>query len=107
MIALLNITIDENTKPGDLERIRRNMYDVLRELQLRASPVVREGIELVDGVDTPIAHKLGRRPRWVRESCIRNATSIGRIDEISRDAEYVVLRAIGYGGPITIDLQVL
>jgi len=107
MIALLNITIDEHTKPADLERVRRNLVDVARELQNRPSPTIIEGIELVDGVDAQIAHKLGRRPKWVRESCVRNATSIGRIDEISSDAEYVTLRAIGYGGPITINLQVI
>lgn len=33
MISLLTAMIDERTKPADLERTRRNMYEAIRELQ--------------------------------------------------------------------------
>ncbi|HSN26169.1 MAG TPA: hypothetical protein VLT45_07780 [Kofleriaceae bacterium] len=107
----MTITIDERTTPADAERIRRNIYDAVRELQLLPAASARriEGVELVDGKPTPIAHGLGRRA-FVTPSPPRGAAAAGRIDEI-RDgsynpAEYVVLKATGYGATITVDLEV-
>jgi hypothetical protein len=113
MISLPTIKIDERTTPLELEQIRRGIVDAVRELQSLpfASEKVIEDITLQDGVSTAIPHGLGRPARWVRESCIRGATSNGRIEEV-RDGsvdrtKYVNLRATGFGGPVVVSLRVL
>lgn len=111
MKQLLGIVIDAATKPFDLERIRRAMYDAITELQgLRSSSArILADKELADGVATPIPHGLRRRV-FVTHSPPRGATSTGRIEEV-RDgdfdpAQYVVLLATGWGATITVDLEV-
>lgn len=113
MIALQNITIDERTTPQDLNRVLRNIVDALREQQSlpTANEKLIEDITLQDGVPTAIAHGLGRPARWMKESCVRGGTANGRIEEV-RDgsvdrSKYVNLRAVGFGGPITIALRVM
>lgn len=111
MIALLRTTIDERTSPQDLERIRQNVTDALRELQQAPAARARiiRDIALADGVATPIAHGLGR-PAFVTHSPPRGATATGRIEEVrdgSHDrTKYVVLKATGFVATITIDLEV-
>jgi hypothetical protein len=70
------------------------------------------GVELADGVVTPIAHKLGRAPAWMGISLVRGAASTGRIDDTSREggndrSKFAVLTATGWGATITVDLLVL
>lgn len=112
MIALLNTRIDERTTPADLERIRRNLFDALNELQQSAfaRATTAKDIALIDGVATPIPHKLGV-PGFAIISPLRNAIGSGRIDEI-RDTQYdrslfVVLRAVGFLSTITVDVKVV
>lgn len=100
-------------RDDETEAARRDLADRIVELQ--GLPCVDlgvlENIELKDGVETPIAHGLGRRPVWVKESTVRGATATGRIVEI-RDAKYdrtkvVVLKASGHGATIYVDVAVL
>lgn len=111
MITLLDTVIDERTTPAGLDRIRRNHADAIREMQQTSGISARKikDVVLVDGVPTPIPHGLGR-PAFVTHTPPRGAAAAGRIDEIrdgSHDRnQYVVLRAIGYGGPITVDVKV-
>jgi hypothetical protein len=87
---------------------RRAWTDLLALVAIGARVI--HGIELADGVDTPVAHELGRAPLYVRESCPRGATSTGRVVEVSsadfNRAEHVVLRATGWGATITVDVLV-
>lgn len=108
MIALLGITIDERTRPQELERIRRNLVDAVRELQRQSFPrVIKADLTLADGIPTAIPHGLGRRAS-VWTSPPRGAVSTGRIEEVrdgSHDAaKYVVLKATGWGASITVDV---
>lgn len=111
MVQLQSITIDERTSPQDLERIRRNLVDALRELQqgpLAGAKFVT-GIRLEDGKETPISHGLGR-PALVFLSPPRGATANGSIIE-TRDGgpdrtKYFVLKASGWGATITVDAWV-
>lgn len=112
MTPLLEITIDERTRPGVLERIRRNVLEAIRELQrlpFAAAKVARTNIELADGVATPVPHGLGRRA-YVWTSPPRGASSSGRIEEVrdgSHDpTKYVVLKATGWGASIVVDVFV-
>ena len=72
-------------------------------------------VALEDGVETPIVHKLGKVPTWVRESCVRGASTTGRVEEVRTSttystysrSEYVILKATGWGATITVDLLVV
>ncbi len=95
------------------EAMRRSHEACIREIQdLPASSLrIVQGVELADGVATPVAHKLGRPPAWTQASVVRGAASTGRIVE-SRSgsysrAEVVLLTATGFGATVTIDLCVL
>lgn len=110
MIQLQNITIDERTTPQQLEQIRRGIVDAIRELQQKPAANVLPGITLADGVETTVAHKLGRLPMMVKPSVVRGATSAGYIVEL-RDgtvdrSKFLKLKASGYGATITLDLEV-
>lgn len=96
----------------DAERVRRAHHDAIRELQTAASaiPSTIADVSLVDGIDTPVAHAVGRRPSFVSSSVQRGGTSTGRITEV-RSGSYdrskvVVLRADGWGATITVDVMV-
>lgn len=109
MIALLNILLDDK----QLERVRRNFFDAIAELQASIFGRARviQDIRLQDGVPTTIPHQLGRPAIWMRESCIRGGNAGGRIEEI-RDgsvdrSKYIQLRATGFASPIYIDLLVV
>lgn len=100
-------------KEPDAENVRRE--HARRIVELQATPgaqlQVVTGITLEDGVETPVAHQLGRPPQWVRESCVRGASTVGLVEEV-RDgafdpAKYVVLKASGFGATITCSLAVL
>lgn len=97
------------------ERMRRQHEAAIAELQKRPGfgLTVIEGVELRDGIATPIAHNLGRRPVFVTTSCPRGPTATGRIEEVraassTHDrAKVVVLKATGMGATITVDVMVL
>lgn len=95
----------------DQERWRRNVEAQVRELQTvpAASLVVLSGVELADGIETKIAHRLGRRPVLTFPSFVRGAITTGRIDEgdSADPTKYLVLTANGWGATITIDIGVL
>ena len=112
MIQLLDIPINEDTEPEDLERFRRNLVDVIRELQrlpLAGAKVIKD-VTLYDGVAVPVAHRCGR-PVVVLTSPPRGAVTTGRIEEVrsgSHDrAQYAVLKASDWGASITVDVVVL
>ncbi len=97
---------------GDAERVRQSTADAIREMQ--AAPgvgllVVRD-VVLVDGVRTPVAHRLGRAPSWVQASLVRGGIVPGGIFEF-RDgvdlAQRVEITASGWGATVTIDLLVV
>jgi hypothetical protein len=107
MIPLLVVTLKDEL----LERVRSNFARAIAEIQ--KLPIVQtrhlNGITLLNGVPTPIAHGLGRSVR-VFVSPVRGATSTGYVEEIrdgSHDStKYVVLRANGYTTTVTVDIEV-
>ncbi len=110
VIALLTTTIDERTTPKDLERIRRNQNSAIAELQARRElRVVKWDLALPDNVPVAIAHGLGRRA-FVSVSPVRGAGANGRIEQLLDTGhdqnQYVVIRAQGFGGPVTVDVGV-
>lgn len=97
-----------------VDDVVRNHKEKLVELAGRTfvNAKVVADVELADGIETPVAHGLGRAPTYVRESCPRGALANGWIVEV-RDpsspvdrSKYVVLKASGYGATITVDVQV-
>lgn len=95
------------------ERVRRSHAECIAELQKLPSSSIEtlEGISLVDGVATPIAHRLGRKPRMIWTSPPQNATSTGRIEEIRSGSfdrtQVIVLKATDWGATILIDAAVM
>jgi hypothetical protein len=101
------------------EQARKVHEDCIRELQklvtdLQKLPAaglrIIESVELEDGVDRVINHKLGRKATFVQVSAVRGALNAGRVEEV-RGAAYnrdqvVVLNATGYGATITVDVVV-
>lgn len=94
------------------EEARRVLVEAVRELQALPSAdlTVIPNVDLANGALVPVAHKLGRPPRFVSCSTPRNATAAGYVVEV-RDgtdrARVVMLRASGYGATITVDVVVL
>lgn len=99
----------DDRKVDDVTRDHAAKINELASLPASSMKFIR-GVVLLDGVDTPIAHGLGRPPTFVQPSAPRGALATGRIDEVDAvgaDAsKYVVLRASGWGSDITITLQV-
>lgn len=94
-----------------LERVRASHHEAIRELQSAplAGGLVISGVELADGVPTPIPHRLGRAARWVSTSCVRGAATSGHIEEVRTGADrdrYVTLKAVGWGATINVDVVV-
>lgn len=112
-MANLQPPLDMRLSDQELERVRRSHAGAIRELQALPAARMRvlPNVTLEDGVDTAIAHGLGRPPLWVKESSPRGGLSTGRVEEI-RSAAYdrssiVVLRATGWGATIGCDVVVL
>ena len=110
MIQLFDIRIDEQTSPVDIDRALRNVRDAIRDLQRRSAPTLLNGIELTDGVATPVAHGQNRRVR-VFVSPVVGASTSGRIEEVLDSGhdltKFVVLKASGFGATVTVSLVVL
>lgn len=94
----------------DAERVRRNHEIQIREIQ--SVPIVGgiavTGIDLEDGVNTPVPHGFGRRAMvLLSPPQFSGSATTGRIREVrdpSFDASrYVVLRASGWSETITVD----
>lgn len=105
MKQLPNMPITAATTPDDLERVRRDMVEAIRELQL--SPLAGgkkiAGVLLADGIATPIPHGLGRRVHvFVSPS---GAVTIDEVDGTQNPATFVVLQATG--GDVVVDLIVV
>lgn len=105
-LQLISSVLSDDTA----ERVRRNHAEAIRELQLQplVGAVVSANVELQDGIETPVAHRLGRIPQWVRESCPRGAATAGYVEVIANNTydrtKYVVLKATGWGATITVDV---
>src|SRR4051812_47181094 len=102
----------------DADQVRRSHADAIRELQVAPASSMRvlRDVQLPNGVEVPIAHKLGRAPAWVKESAPRGAATTGLVRDMGSvtaagvpidRAQRIVLRADGYGATITVDVMVL
>lgn len=95
------------------EQARQEHAAAIRELQDLPAAAARviAGVELEDGVVTPVAHGLGRPPAFVQASCPRNPSTSGRIEEVRAGdhdrSRVVALEANGWGATITVDVLVL
>ena len=73
-----------------------------------AAGMVIVTVDLADGVNTTVAHKLGRPPRAVVQGLVRGAASAGIIRDLTTAArdrsKTLLLRADGYGATITVDI---
>lgn len=102
------VTVQDPATDRALREHQRAIVDLIG-LPMAGAKVLRD-VELLDGVETPIAHGQQRVPIWVQVSCPRNQTSSGRIVEIrSSDydrTQYVVLKASGCGSSIIVDVLV-
>lgn len=108
MVKPLQLKLEQD----DAERVRRSHHDAIVDLQDAPGYGARviAGVELADGVERAVSHKLGRAPIFVRESCPRGAVTTGRVEEIRTTSDrslIVVLKATGWGGTITVDVMVL
>lgn len=97
---------DDNT-----DKALRDLRDAVRELQQApaVSAVIVKNVELEDGVVTRIAHGLGRQPRFVTCSAIRESSAAGRIVEILEGVDRskaIKLVAANYAQTIYVDVKV-
>lgn len=118
---LLTAPLQLEPEDAMTKRITTSLAQGIQELQglpAMGMRVLRD-VKLEDTINTFVSHGLGRRPLWVRESCVRGAVSTGIVRDLSDGAlvglftgpvdrnRYVVLRADGYGATITVDILVL
>lgn len=92
--------------------MRRSHEEAIRTLQTvpAASLKVIGPIELADGVETHVAHGLGRAPAWVSPSAVRGPSTSGHIEELRAGVDrsrVIVLKASGYGATVTVEVAVL
>lgn len=112
MTSLKPLTLPR-VEDAELDRVSREIGRAVGELQQLPAAFldVIPNVTLRDGVDTPIAHKLGRSAKWVKESCVRGAVTAGVVTEVRSTKhdtkQYVVLRAEGFGGDVTCTVAVM
>ena len=105
-----------NTRLADpaADAARQEHATAIGELQsspLFAARVIPD-VSLRDGIETPVAHGLGRTPVFVCPSAPRDPSSTGRIEEIRTTGgaldrkRFVTLLATGWGATITVDVVV-
>lgn len=88
------------------DEARRAIVEKVAELQKLplVDAQIIEDVELANGVTTPVAHKLGRRPKFVTVSSVRGAATVGMVQEVRGGNEdpsrVVALVASGYGATI-------
>ena len=101
----------DDRKVDEVTRDHARRINELVKLPVASMKVIAD-VVLVDGIETPVAHGLGRVPTFVRESCPRGGVATGRIEEVAAPlvavdrVKYVVLKAAGWGATITVDVQV-
>jgi hypothetical protein len=102
----ISIQLDDR----DAERVRRSHEDAIVDLQGRTVIVPLGEVSLASGVETPVAHGLGRRPEQVIVGPVRNASTVGMVQEIRTGSydrtQVVVLKASGYGATVLADVSV-
>lgn len=105
----------------DAEVVRRSTAEAITELQTLpiAGAIFIPDVVLPDATDVRVSHKLGRAPRFVSESTVREVTAIasagiivdlGTEDTAGRPinrANQIVLRASGYGATIVVNVMVV
>ncbi len=103
---MLKPPVTQKLDDAKADEARRAIVEKVSELQklpLVDSQIV-EDIELANGVETQVAHKLGRRPKHVSISCVRGASTVGMVQEVrggnADPTQVVVLVASGYGATI-------
>lgn len=94
------------------ERVRRSHHEAIRETQDKRAMgmIVIKDVVLANNTRTPVAHRLGRAPSWIKESCVRGSITVGCVVELRDSADrtqVVEIAASGYGATITIDLLVV
>jgi hypothetical protein len=95
------------------ERLLRELLRQVEDLRRRPATglTVLANVELEDGVETPIAHGLGRAPALAWWSLPRGPATVGMVEEVRSDAfnreDHLVLKASGFGATITLDVGVL
>lgn len=101
----------DDPKVDEVARNHARRIDELNAHPVMATKYIAD-VALADGVETPVAHGLGRSPTYVSESCVEGAVTSGHIERVRSPAaavdasKYVVLKASGYGATITVTVQV-
>ncbi len=89
--------------------VREAITTLQRDAEAHRSIVI-PAVALPDATDITVAHKLGRAPVFVRESCVRGASTGGCVTEVRSSAidrtKFIMLRAIDYGADIVADIEV-
>lgn len=95
------------------EVVRRNHDQRISfiERSPAASLLVIQDVELADGVETTVAHSLGRKPKIIIYGAPRGPVAAGWIEEVRLGnvdrTKCIVLKANSYGATITVDIEVL
>lgn len=107
--------LDSQLSDATAERVRRSHAEAIREIQDLPAASIRivRGVVLANGVETEVAHGLGRLPLAVVPGAPKGAATPGLIAlfgavhssgaPIDR-TKVVVLQASGFGGTITVDV---
>lgn len=101
----------DDRKVDDVTRDHAAKINELAKQPFVMAKVIAD-VDLADGIETVVAHGLGRVPTYVRPSCPRDALAAGWINEVRNPSspvdrsKYVVLKASGYAATITVDVQV-
>lgn len=102
-----------NLDDPEADAVSRDHHEAITECQREITAgigTVISGVTLIDNTPTPVAHGLGREPKFVSPSVVRGATAAGFITEVRNSAydrrRVVVLQAKSYGATITLDLEV-
>lgn len=117
----MKAVLDRRLEDDDADQVRRSHAGAIKELQLTpiVGAVVITSVVLPDATDVAVPHKLGRAPRWVGPSVVKEVgaiASVGIIVDLGvtdsagnpvNRSEIVVLRASGYGATVAIDLLVV
>ncbi len=108
----LRKVLDKQLADTTNDQVSRSHADAIRELQGLAVAQLRviSNVALVNGVATPIAHRLGRAPTMVIVSPARGAATAGAVIEPAGVAvdrtRFVILTATGFGATVNVDVTV-
>jgi hypothetical protein len=100
--------IKRNTGNPEVDANVVDLDDRLKALE--AASLLRgrhvSGVTLAAGVAKKVRHQLGRTPLGYLNAGMTGAVAAGYINVISRDADFLELKATGYGATITLALWV-